>query len=167
MNKMSFSFLKFVSPHLLFAVSALLPLLLVFVASYYFAFRPCPLCKIQQYLFVIILLLGLVTTVWLKQHRKVMTFILTALYIINAGTALYQVAVEHHWIKAPALCKNKKLTGVSIDEMREQLLNTETVRCDKIQWSLFGLSMAGYNALYSLLWSIIGFYFLRYGYKRK
>jgi len=30
------------------------------------------------------------------------------------------------------------------------LLNVPLVRCDQVQWSLFGISMAGWNAILSL-----------------
>ena len=32
----------------------------------------------------------------------------------------------------------------------EDILNTPLVRCDQVQWSLFGISMAGWNAILSL-----------------
>jgi len=32
----------------------------------------------------------------------------------------------------------------------EDLLKVPLVRCDQIQWSLFGISMAGWNAILSL-----------------
>jgi disulfide bond formation protein DsbB len=34
--------------------------------------------------------------------------------------------------------------------MTQLLLETPLVRCDDVAWSLFGLSMAGWNALISL-----------------
>ena len=32
----------------------------------------------------------------------------------------------------------------------EDLMNVPLVRCDQVQWSLFGISMAGWNAILSL-----------------
>ncbi|MFZ8992136.1 MAG: disulfide bond formation protein B, partial [Candidatus Puniceispirillaceae bacterium] len=44
---------------------------------------------------------------------------------------------------------NLALDG-DITAMTQQLLDTPLVRCDDVAWSLFGLSMAGWNALISL-----------------
>jgi disulfide bond formation protein DsbB len=37
-----------------------------------------------------------------------------------------------------------------IEDLRKQLLGVRFVPCDEIRWSLFGISMAGYNVLASL-----------------
>jgi disulfide bond formation protein DsbB len=39
---------------------------------------------------------------------------------------------------------------MSIAELREHLLQAPIVRCDEVAWSLFGISMAGYNIFTSL-----------------
>ena len=39
---------------------------------------------------------------------------------------------------------------MTIDELREHLLQAPIVRCDEVAWSLFSISMAGYNVLTSL-----------------
>ncbi len=38
----------------------------------------------------------------------------------------------------------------TIEELRAQILAAPVVRCDVVPWSLFGVSMAGYNVLASL-----------------
>ena len=38
----------------------------------------------------------------------------------------------------------------SFSEMRDAILNAPAVRCDEVQWSLLGISMAGWNFLVSL-----------------
>jgi disulfide bond formation protein DsbB len=39
---------------------------------------------------------------------------------------------------------------MTIEELRRQLEATPVVRCDEPAWTLFGISMAGYNVLISL-----------------
>ena len=41
-----------------------------------------------------------------------------------------------------------------VEALREQMLKTPLVRCDQVTWSLFGLSLAAYNALLSLILAI-------------
>lgn len=38
----------------------------------------------------------------------------------------------------------------TIEELRAQILAAPVVRCDEVPWSLFAISMAGYNVLASL-----------------
>ena len=39
----------------------------------------------------------------------------------------------------------------TVEDLRRLLLAQPVVRCDEIPWSLFGVSMAGYNAIVSLM----------------
>ena len=65
----------------------------------------------------------------------------------------YHVAVEQHWVVAQ--CDARTAAGQSFTfDVNADL---ETPRCDEIVWSLFGVSMAGYNALISLLLALASF----------
>ncbi len=48
--------------------------------------------------------------------------------------------------------------NASIAELREQLLETRFIPCDEVPWSLFGISMAGYNVLASLGLALASFW---------
>ena len=36
------------------------------------------------------------------------------------------------------------------DELFRQIANAPLIRCDQVQWSLGGVSLAGFNAIFSL-----------------
>ena len=42
------------------------------------------------------------------------------------------------------------LARLPIEQLRDAMLATDFVPCDEIRWSLFGLSLAGYNVLLTL-----------------
>ena len=42
-------------------------------------------------------------------------------------------------------------TGLSPEELKKYLFGAKMVRCDAIVWSLFGISMAGWNAILSAI----------------
>lgn len=72
--------------------------------------------------------------------------VLTALLIAVSGViAVYHAGVEWHWWPGPSQCTGSafRVTG-SLD------LNAPVVMCDHAAWRLFGLSLAGYNAIISL-----------------
>jgi disulfide bond formation protein DsbB len=39
--------------------------------------------------------------------------------------------------------------------MRQRILNAQVVRCDEAQWSLYGVSLAGWNLLASFVMALI------------
>jgi disulfide bond formation protein DsbB len=78
--------------------------------------------------------------------------ILTALLVgVSGAIAVYHAGVEWHWWPGPSQCTGSafKLSG-TLD------LNAPVVMCDRAAWRLFGLSLAGYNAIISLGAAAIG-----------
>ena len=71
---------------------------------------------------------------------------LAALLIALSGAVgVYHAGVEWHWWPGPQSCTGPafRFTGAPLD------LNAPVVMCDRAAWRLFGLSLAGYNALIS------------------
>lgn len=70
--------------------------------------------------------------------------------LASAGIAAFHVGVEQHWWAGTAECGSPVGGASGIDELRARLLAQPIVRCDEIAWSMFGISMAGYNFILSL-----------------
>ena len=59
--------------------------------------------------------------------------------------------MEYHWWQGITACSTMATgEGVSTDEMLRRLLAAPVIRCDAAQWTLLGVSLAGYNAILSL-----------------
>jgi len=71
-------------------------------------------------------------------------------FLAGAGVAVYHVGVEQAWWAGPDSCSGGIAAGASIEETVQRLMAAPVVRCDEVAWSLFGVSMAGYNVLLSL-----------------
>ena len=71
-------------------------------------------------------------------------------FVVNAGIATFHVGVEQHWWQGSEACGAVGTMARTIEELRAQILAAPVVRCDVVPWSLFGISMAGYNVLASL-----------------
>ncbi len=73
----------------------------------------------------------------------------------STAMASYHVAVEHGWLVAQ--CD----VGGTIDPSQLSLNNLgdnlRPPRCDEVAWSMFGISMAGYNAIISLMMALASF----------
>ncbi len=68
----------------------------------------------------------------------------------SVGIAGYHAGVEWQLWAGPGGCTAALVTGADAADLVDSLLATPVVRCDDVPWSLFGLSMAGWNTLLSL-----------------
>lgn len=126
---------------------------------------PCQLCFYQRKPYMVNIVLG-VTALFLSQlHRKATLAVLgiaAISFLVNAGIAGFHVGVEQHWWKGLEACSNYALPeGASIEELKKFITSRNVVRCDVPAFVLFGISMAGYNFVLSLLLGIGTFLFVR------
>jgi disulfide bond formation protein DsbB len=127
-------------------------LLTAFGFQYIGGLQPCILCWWQRYPYVVTIVLALAAAA-LAARRKPAAALLALcglVFLAGAGIAAFHVGVEQHWWQGTAECGANFGPAGSIEELRRRLEGQAMVRCDDIAWSLFGLSMAGYNFLLSL-----------------
>ena len=115
--------------------------------------QPCVLCIYQRYAYLgaaAFGLLGLIAGPRARARRTAVTLAGFA-FLTGAAIAAFHVGVEQLWWRGTAGCQAPAFDpNASIAELRKQLLETTFMPCDAVQWSLFGISMAGYNVLASL-----------------
>ncbi|HKK22348.1 MAG TPA: disulfide bond formation protein B, partial [Pseudohaliea sp.] len=115
--------------------------------------EPCILCIYQRWPYVAVAALAAAGLVLDRRPaaRAAIIALCGVALLIGAGIAGFHVGVEQHWWAGTADCFADPLAaGSSIDALRAQLLAEPVVPCDEVTWSLFGISMAGYNFLISL-----------------
>jgi disulfide bond formation protein DsbB len=124
----------------------------VLLSQYWGGLVPCELCLLQRWPWRIAIVLAAVA--WLAGDRIPLTPValaLTLVFFVSAGLGFYHVGVEQHWFAGPAACSAAAgLTATTVEELRRQLDAVPIVMCDQVQWSLFGVSMAGWNVVASL-----------------
>jgi len=77
-----------------------------------------------------------------------------ALIAVSGLIGVFHAGVEYHWWQGITACtQTTNLSGLSTDQALKDLLAAPIVRCDAPQWSLFGVSLAGWNAVISLVGS--------------
>ena len=143
-----------VIPALLLAAAAI-----VMATVFYFQFgmglAPCHLCYIERIPYYggiagLVIVLGLhAPTGHATPYGRALLALVGLGFLIGAGIAAYHVGVEQKWWPGPDSCTGS-VSGGSLDDAVDRLLAAPLVRCDEIVWSLFGISMAGYNVLVSL-----------------
>lgn len=135
------------------AFASLMALLSAYGAEHFFGLKPCELCHYQRYAFLLLLAVSVVCLSGGFVKNPLKRFwalvLLAILFAGNGGIATFQVLVEQKVIPAPKVCRIKKAT--TLEELRAQIEAGPPVSCDKVAWSLWGLSMAGYGALYNFM----------------
>lgn len=116
---------------------------------------PCVLCLWQRWPHGVVAVLGLAGffAVGGDRGRAAVSALLALVLVAGAGIAAFHVGVEQGWWEGTAACTGGGATaagGLSASDLRQQLLSEPVVRCDAVAWSLFGISMAGWNGLASL-----------------
>ncbi len=115
--------------------------------QYFQDLAPCKMCIWQRWPHGIAIALGLVALAF--PRREVM--VLAGLVVfIGAGIGLYHAGVEQNWWEGPNTCTSGSISGLTTEELLDQILAAPVVRCDEIVWSLFSLTMAAWNAVISL-----------------
>jgi len=115
---------------------------------------PCVLCIWQRWAHGAIIAIALLALAAALSGRGRAAGLLTILAgvaaFIGAGIAIYHVGVEQQWWPGTSGCGAGIFTsGGTGESLRQQIEAAPIVRCSDVRWSLFGISMAGYNALLS------------------
>jgi len=113
---------------------------------------PCALCQYQRLAWWIALgVAGL--AFYARRKPPILAGMVTlAGLVVLAGAAIafYHVGVEVAWWEGPASCSSGALNDLDINALRDAIMSAPVIRCDEVAWSLFGISMAGYNMLLAL-----------------
>ena len=135
-----------------------------FASEIWGGLKPCILCIYQRWAYgvaagfgVLGLLLGGDPAL-----RRLLVALAGLAFLGGAAIAFFHVGVEQLWWRGTDACHAPVFDpDLSLDQLREQMLNTDFVACDVVPWSLFGISMAGYNVIASLALGLVGLWAAR------
>ncbi len=117
-----------------------------YVSQYGFGLYPCEMCWWQRYPHLIALGLGLLALLRPGSRGLV---VLGALAILTSGLiGGYHAGVEYHWWEGLTACTTT--FDASAADPLAAIMNAPLIRCDSAQWTLSGISLAGFNFLISV-----------------
>lgn len=127
-----------------------------YLSQYAFGLWPCEMCWWQRYPHFVAIPLALAALV--KPPARVLVQ-LAALAILASGLiGFYHAGVEYGQFPGLTACTSEVALG---GDPLEAIMNAPLVRCDQIQWELFGISLAGFNFLLSTAATLAVFALLR------
>jgi disulfide bond formation protein DsbB len=147
-----------------FAV-ALAAILGAYASQFLFGIEPCELCYWQRWPYYLGLpVLGLTLILWKQLPAPVrigLTTLSALIFLVSIGLGSYHAGIEYKLWPGPSSC-----TGPDIQLAFSDLSNLSAadrvVPCDVVPFEIFGISLAGFNALgsafiaFMLFWSALG-----------
>jgi disulfide bond formation protein DsbB len=124
---------------------------------------PCPLCLEERIPYHIVIPLSLLMAIAAFVHAppKLLAVGFVAIIVAvlcNVALGTYHAGVEWHFWAGPTDCTGTLTDLKASGSLADQLHSFNVVRCDEAAWRFLGISLAGYNALVSLvLAAIAGF----------
>ena len=130
-----------------------------YTAQLGFGYEPCVLCLYQRVPYAIIAALGVLAIfVTPVAHRRLIAALAGLVFVVSAGIALYHVGVEQTWWTSAAPCGASGAAVSTTEDFLAALQKKPEKSCGDIDWTLFGISMATYNAVISALLAILSFW---------
>jgi disulfide bond formation protein DsbB len=122
------------------------------LSQYWGGLAPCELCLLQRWPWVAAMVIALIA-IFIARRTTLpwVTLLLAAVFAVGSALALYHIGVERHWFAGPQACTGAATTATTVEELKAFLKTQQPIRCDEPAWSLWGISLAGWNLLASLL----------------
>ncbi|MEO6433853.1 MAG: disulfide bond formation protein B [Sphingomicrobium sp.] len=129
---------------------------------------PCEMCYWQRWPHGAAILFALLAFTSPADQPRSRNFTLAAALAIAVSgiIGVYHAGVEARIFEGITTCTASG-GGLSNAELLKQILGTPLIRCDQVQWSLFGISLAGWNAIFSLGGAAAILFLVRKGMSRK
>lgn len=127
------------------------PLLLyggALVSQFGFGLHPCEMCYWQRWPHQAAIVLALLALLLNRNDRAMrgLTLLAAIAIAISGAIGIFHAGVEYHFWEGLTTCSTTQSGPISLD----QIMATPIIRCDVPQWELFGISLAGFNAIFSV-----------------
>jgi disulfide bond formation protein DsbB len=116
-----------------------------YLAQYGFGLYPCEMCWWQRYPHFLALALAL--GAFLARPGAALLWLCALALTISGAIGAFHAGVEYGWWEGVTACTASPAQA-GVDPL-EAILNAPLVRCDVAPWSLFGISLAGWNFIVS------------------
>ena len=107
---------------------------------------PCEMCYWQRWPHDAAIGLAILAFFVKPPARTILIALAAVAILISGGIGMFHAGVEYRWWEGLTTCSNTAQGGSLAD-----IMNAPLVRCDVPQWTLGGISLAGFNALFSTL----------------
>jgi len=118
--------------------------------------EPCNLCKIERIPYIGSLILGSLI-MFLNKWEKIILSIILVLFVFGSIISIYHVGIEQGIFSESLLCELSFNNNIQNTEELLKTLKKTPISCKDVTFKIFGLSLATFNAVLSILISYILF----------
>jgi len=112
---------------------------------------PCEMCYWQRWPHMAAIALALLAILARKTALGSLLLFLAALAIFVSGAiGIFHAGVEYGWWEGLTTCSTALGSAGDGDDMLARIMAAPIIRCDVPQWTLGGISLAGFNAIFSI-----------------
>ena len=142
------------APALARLIALLLPLALLGGAlgsQYLGGLTPCEMCYWQRYphAAATVLAAAAFTAPAMSTRSRMLSALAAFAIAVSGAIGVYHAGVELGIFEGVTTCTSTA-SGATRDELLRSIMDAPLVRCDQVQFSFLGISMAGWNAILSL-----------------
>lgn len=133
--------------------------------QYIGGYPPCEMCHWQRWPHIAAAVVGILgggamaLGLMSRKPGPEIALLTIALVAISGLIGVYHAGVEWHFWPGPSACTSSFVPGQPID-LSNLTHMARVPMCDRAAWRLFGISMAGYNAVISLGTAALGLFAL-------
>jgi disulfide bond formation protein DsbB len=136
--------------------AAALALLLGALGFQYLAhLAPCEMCHWQRWPYIAAAVIGLVLVSFRKNDLRLLAILTIALVAVSGLIGAYQAGMQWGLLPGPSACTVEHAYVMGSGAPPPE------ISCNAVTWSLFGLSLAAYNAIFAFLIAGTGAFLMR------
>ena len=134
-----------------FLFSCSIILLVVYYLEYFLDLKPCILCIYQRIPYFFAIFLAIIF-LFLEDYKfqKIFYYLYSITFLLSLLLAIYHFGIENNFWSAFTSCEINDSYIKDKSNLKEYLLEKEFVSCSKVNFTLFGISLASYNIIISL-----------------
>ena len=138
---------------LIFSVFALIT---AYFIQYFLGHEPCNLCLIERVpYFAAVILTSLIF--FLNKHEKLISLVVGLFFVFGAVVSFYHFGIEQGFFNESIVCDLDNSNKATSTKNLLKQLEKKIVSCKDVTFRLFGLSLATFNTIISLIISAIMF----------
>ena len=112
---------------------------------------PCEMCHWQRGPHYAALVVAALAFVPPPRPARTLVALAAVLIALSGLIGVFHAGVEYHWWQGITACtRTLNLADMTPAERLQQIMAAPVIPCDVAQWRLFGISLAGFNAILSL-----------------
>ena len=118
------------------------------VSQFGFGLYPCEMCYWQRWPHQAAIVLALLALLLRANDRamRALTLLAAVAIAISGAIGIFHAGVEYGFWEGLTTCSTTQSGPVTLDS----IMAAPIIRCDVPQWTVFGVSLAGFNAIFSL-----------------